>query len=254
MTPLPDCQEIERPFRATPLESLATAENLTVSPTTRVAVAGDTVTDATATGAEEATVRAAEPIFPSLVAEILTLPGATAVTRPAFETVAIAVFAEVQLMTRLVSTAPFASRVTAESCADAPTCRLIASGETVTEDTGTGAGALTLTEADAVFPSLVAVIAAVPGERAETSPLLDTDAIPGLPVCQVTTRPVREFPLESNTETGACAVCPTVIVAGLTATTRLAIGVGTGGRTVIPALPKMPSLALLIVASPARSP
>jgi hypothetical protein len=79
-------------------------------------------------------------------------------------------------------------------------------GDTETEATGTEAGALTLNVADAVFPSLVAVIIALPGERAETSPLLATVATLGLPLCHVTTRPLKVFPAESSNDAVARAV------------------------------------------------
>jgi hypothetical protein len=126
-----------------------------------------------------------------------TLPAATAVTSPDPETVAIPVFPELQLIARPLSTLLLASRVTADSCADAPTCRLALAGETDTDATGIGAGALTLRDAEAVFPSLAALIAAVPGATAEISPLPDIVATLVLPLCQATARPVRGFPLES---------------------------------------------------------
>jgi hypothetical protein len=119
------------------------------------------------------------------------------VTSPEVDTVAIPVFPELQLIARPVSTLLLASRVTAESCTVPPTWRLADAGETDTVATGIGAGALTVREAEAVFPSLAALIAAVPGATAEISPLPDIVATLGLPLCQVTARPVRVVPLES---------------------------------------------------------
>jgi hypothetical protein len=143
------------------------------------------------------TVIADEEVLPSLEAVIVAEPAATAVASPDPDTVAIPLLLELQLITRPVSTLLLASRVTAESCTVPPICRLAVAGDTDIDATGIGAGALTLKDAEALFPSLEAVIAAVPGATAEISPLLDTVATFGLPLCQVTVRPVRAFPLES---------------------------------------------------------
>jgi hypothetical protein len=70
-------------------------------------------------------------------------------------------------------------------------------GETETAVTGIGEGALTLSDAEAVLPSLEARIAAVPGATAEMSPVPDTVAMLGLTLSHVTVRSVRGFPLES---------------------------------------------------------
>src|SRR2546426_637089 len=75
-----------RPVSTLPLASLVVAINFTVCPTCTVAVAGDTVTEATGTGL---TVMAAVPLWPSLVAVMMTgPPTATPVTRPLPFTVA----------------------------------------------------------------------------------------------------------------------------------------------------------------------
>jgi hypothetical protein len=71
------------------------------------------------------------------------VPAATAVTRPDAETVAIPMLAEAQLITRPERALVFASRVTAESCAVAPICTVDVAGDTDTDATGIGAGALT---------------------------------------------------------------------------------------------------------------
>ena len=74
----------------------------------------DTLTDATGTFV---TVIPAEPVCPSLVAMMLAVPAATAVTRPVFaSTVATAVFELLQLIWRPVNTLLFASRVVAVAC------------------------------------------------------------------------------------------------------------------------------------------
>jgi hypothetical protein len=58
---------------------------------------------------------AAVPVLVSLVAVIVALPAAIAVTRPDAETVLMLVLLEFQLITRPVSTLLLASRVVAES-------------------------------------------------------------------------------------------------------------------------------------------
>src|SRR5215472_499904 len=123
-----------------------------------VAVAGVTVTLATgSTGV--VTVIEAVPVFPPLVAEIVTEPAATAVTRPVLDTVATLVFDELQVMVRPVSGLPLASLGVAVSWAVWPTVRLDDVGETETEATGTR---VTVIAAVPVFPSLVAEIVAEP--------------------------------------------------------------------------------------------
>jgi hypothetical protein len=140
-------QLITRPVRTLLLASLVTADSCTVPPTWRLDVAGDTNTDATGTGAGALTLIAAEAVCPSLEAVMDALPAATAVTSPEPETVAIPVLPEPQLITRPVSTLLFASRVTAESCAAPPTWRVDVGGDTDTDATGIGAGALTIRDA-----------------------------------------------------------------------------------------------------------
>ena len=89
-------------------------------------------------------------------------------------------FALDQETIRPVRTLLFASRVVAESCTVPAICSVDEGGETVTVATAIGAGALTLSVADADLPSLEAEMAAVPAAIAETSPLLDTVATPEL--------------------------------------------------------------------------
>ena len=77
------------------------------------------------------------------------------------------------------------------------------------EPDGGGGTACTLTEALPVLVSLVAVICAVPGTSDVTSPVLEfTDAIAGLALDQVTTRPVNTLPLASRSVADNCRVPP----------------------------------------------
>jgi hypothetical protein len=94
------------------LASRVTAESCTVPPTTRVAVAGDTETDATGTGVVVVTERGAVPVAPSLEAVIRVAPAVRAVTMPEVEsTDAMLAFALDHLTTRPVSTLLVESRV-----------------------------------------------------------------------------------------------------------------------------------------------
>jgi hypothetical protein len=159
------------------------------------------VTDATGTGAGAVTVIAEVPVLVSLVAVIVALPAAIAVTRPDAETVLMLVLLELQVTTRPVSTLLLASRVTAESCCVPPTWRLALEGETDTDATAAGAAALTLIVATALLPSLVTVIWVVPALTAVTRPSELTDAIAGFALEDVTTRPVNTLLLASNADT-----------------------------------------------------
>ena len=116
-----------------------------------------------------ATVIVDVPVLPSLVAVTCTLPATSAVTRPDAETPAMLVLAELQVMTRPVSTLLLASRVTAESCWVAPICTLALDGETVTDATGAGAGAVTVMGSVPLLVSLEAVIIALPAALAAVS-------------------------------------------------------------------------------------
>jgi hypothetical protein len=155
----------------------------------------ETDTEATGTGAGALTVTVDEAVCPSLEAVIDTFPAARAVTSPKLEAVAIPGLAEVQLITRPVRTLLLASRVTADSCTVPPTCRLAVPGETVTDATGMGAGALTAKADEAVFPSLEAAIIAVPAASAVTSPVGATVATLVLALCQVMVRPMIAVPV-----------------------------------------------------------
>jgi hypothetical protein len=149
---------------------------------------------------------AVEPVCPSLDAVIETLPAATAVTSPEPETLAIAEFPELQPITRPVSTLLLASRVTADSCTDAPTCRPALAGETDTDATGIGGAALTLRAEEALIPPLEAEIIAVPGASPVMSPVAATAATFEFELCQVMARPRIGVPLESMSVAVAWAV------------------------------------------------
>jgi hypothetical protein len=160
-------------------------------------------------GGAEVTVSAAEPLFPSLVAVICAEPTATAVTSPVPETVATAVLFDAQVTVRPVSVAPFASFSVATACVDWPGETDEAPNDTVTDATGAGGGgaaAVTLSVAEPVWPSLVAMIPAVPTTRPLARPSAVTDATVELADDHVTVRPLSVFPLESFVTATACVL------------------------------------------------
>lgn len=196
------------------------------------------------------TVTVAVPLCPSLVAVIVTVPAATAVTTPEVVTVAIFASPVDQVTTRPDSVFPLASRVVAVSVADEPIAICDDAGVTTTDATGAGAGAFTVICALPVFPSLVAVIVAVPAAFAVTTPLVLTVAVCGALDAHTMLRPASVFPFASYVIAVSVIVPPTVSVpeVGATATDATAIGV-----TVTVALALFPSLVAEMVALPAAS-
>jgi hypothetical protein len=158
-------------------------------------VLGASATVTLATGAT-VTVIDDVPDFPSLVAVTVAVPAATAVATPSASTVATAVLLELHATTRPFSVAPPASLVTAVNCCAGvmPRTSVADDGLTVTVATGT---AVAVSCALPVFPSLVAMMFAVPGATAVTTPLAETVAADVLSEVQLTVRPVRMLPLAS---------------------------------------------------------
>jgi hypothetical protein len=85
------------------------AASCTVAPTATVAGEGVTATLATGAGAGAETVITALPLTPSAVALIVAVPAATAVTTPAWVTVATAGSLDCQVKVRPGRSAPDAS-------------------------------------------------------------------------------------------------------------------------------------------------
>src|SRR3989441_339168 len=121
-----------RPFSGLPFASFGVAVSWIVPPVGMLADAGVTATDATGTFA---TVTAAVPLFPSLVAVMVAEPGATAVTSPLGLAVATPVLLLPQVTTRPLNGLPFASFGVAASCALCPTCSASVVGVTSTDAT-----------------------------------------------------------------------------------------------------------------------
>ena len=201
------------------------------------------------------TVTVAVPVLPSLVAVIVALPGATPVTTPVEgETVAIFVALELHVTVRPVSTFPAASLIVAVYVVVWPTGTLAVDGVTVTVATGTS---VTVTVAVPLFPSLVAVIVAVPAADPVTTPLVEvpeTVAIMGLLVLQETARPVSTLPLASFIVAVSVVVCPTLTVAVDGEIVTVVTGVSGAVVTVTVAVPLLPSLLAVIVTVPAATP
>src|SRR5438876_539725 len=111
-----------------------------------------------------------------------------------------------------------------------------------------------------LFPSLVAVIVAVPAADPVTSPLALTVATPAALVPHAIVRPVSTFPLASFRLAVSCTVAPTGTLADAGLTTTDATGAGGGGgfptrRSTDPgAVPLFPSLVAVMVAVPAATP
>src|SRR5205809_597095 len=121
-------------------------------------------------------------------------------------------------------------------------------GVIVTEATGTD---VTVIVEGPLFPSLVAVIVAVPAALPVTSPLALTVATAVFVLPPLTVRPDNGLPLASFEVAVSCTVWPTCTdaVPGLTVTDATGTVL-----TVIVAVPLCPSLVAVIVAAPAVTP
>lgn len=148
------------------------------------------MTDATGIGV---TVMSDVPLLPSLVAVIVAVPLATAVTNPLEETVARVRSLDDHVTVRPVRTTLLASvRVVVSWCVK-PTVSVADEGFTTTDATGI----VTVIEAVPVLVSLVAVMVVVPPPTAVTKPLAFTVATPGMLEDHVTVLPARTLPFAS---------------------------------------------------------
>lgn len=133
-------------------------------------------------------------LFPSLVAVIDAEPTATPVTNPVAETDATVAALLDHVTVRPVRMLPAESFVVAVSWTFVPTRSVATVGAIVTEATGT---TVTVIADVPLCPSLIAVIVAEPAETAETRPVAETVATPGVLLDHVTVRPVRTLLAES---------------------------------------------------------
>jgi hypothetical protein len=122
---------------------------------------------------------------------MLAVPVATPVTTPVAPTVATAVLSDDHVIDLPTTTFPLVSFVVAVACVVLPTPTVEEASDTVTDPT---AVETTVTAADPLRPSLVAVMLADPGLTALTNPALLTIATRVLSDNQVTARPVRTCP------------------------------------------------------------
>src|SRR2546422_328879 len=164
--------------------------------------AGLTSTDATGTAF---TVTAELPLFPSLVAVMVTgPPAALPVTRPFASTVARLASLVTHVMVRPVSALPAASFGVAVSCSVVPTTTLAGGGVT---STGATVVRSTVTADLPLLPSLVAVtVTGPPAVLPVTRPFTSTVATVALLVVHVTVRPGSGVPAASFGVAVSCTV------------------------------------------------
>src|SRR3989442_1416844 len=103
-------------------------------------------------------------------------------------------------------------------------------------------GAVTVTLAEPLLPSLVAVITAGPALSPLTSPFPSTVAATALSEVQSTVRPLNTLPFASRRVAVSCTVCPTatLAVAGVTVTDST-FASSTTAATPAPPLPPPPA-------------
>jgi hypothetical protein len=209
-----------------------------VAPTVSEDEARDTATLATGT---TVTVTVADPPLPSLVAVMVLVPAARAVTRPAALIDATLVVPDVQTIDRPVRTLLFASLRMAVAWVVPPT---VSDGEAIdTVIVATGARA-TVTVAEPVLPSLVAVMVLVPAARAVTTPSELTDATLLVPELHAMGRPVRTLLFASLSVAVAWVVAPTVMDEEARETATLATGTLLTVRAAEPLCPSLVAVML----------
>src|SRR5207247_318109 len=217
------CHVTTRPLSGLPVASLGVAVSWTVPFTCTLAVGGATST--VATGAEAETVTAAVPLFPSLVAVMVTGPPTVfPVTIPPAFTSATAASPVCHVTLRPVSGLPLASFSVAVSWT-VPFTRMVAvAGVTTTDATG---ASVTVTAAVPLLPSTVAMmVIGPPAAFPLTTPVPSTLAMVASPLCQVIVRPVSGLPFASFGVAVSWRVAPTgMLPVGCAASTD-----ETGGR------------------------
>src|SRR6266545_4786874 len=228
-----------------PRASLAMASKCCVSPRAlRVAVAGLTSTATTTCK----TPSVADPDTPAVVAVIVAVPLAIAVTRPvAGAAVATPGADDAQLKDWPRMALPFASLAVAVNCRVSPSASSVAvPGLTSIEVTS----CTTDSVAVPATPAAVAPIVTEPIASPVASPVWSTLAIAGTDEAHVNACPATERPFPSSATALNCCVSPSalnVAVAGLTTTDV------TTWLTVSVAAPETPPVVAVIVAGPFAS-
>jgi hypothetical protein len=193
-----DVHAMTRSVTTVPFVSLTVGVSVTVAVTRMPGVGGESTTPPTGTGV---TVTNVVPDLPSLVAVITTVPGVTPVTRPVGDTVATAGALVAQVTTRSETTLPFTSSTFALNwrvdlaTIDAP------GGRMLTDPTAT---LEIVSSADPLFPSLVAVIVALPAATAVTVPCAETVATAVFELDHATAGPVTTLPEASFSVAASC--------------------------------------------------
>lgn len=188
------------------------------------------------------------PFTPATVAVIVELPGWLPVTTPLEETVATPVLELDHDADCEASGLSAASESETLSCCVPPATRPIDPGVT---DTWLTAPAVTRIEADALFPSALAVIVTLPTFAATTTPLVLTVATLASEVDQPTERPVSALPLASAAWAVSCVLVPDASVEEPGVTERLAIA---AVETSTVAVSPTPLASAMIRAVPAPTP
>jgi len=216
-------QVMLRPLSVLPLASLSVAVSGVVLPTDTLAEAGETATEATGTSI---TVMVEVPLRLSHIAVMRAEPAATPFAMPLVLTVAAAVLSLDQVTGSPPSVLPPPSLAVAISCWPAPTGRLADAGETDTVATESGVTVpVTVMTETPVIPALLAVMVAVPGPTALTTPDLLTVATLVLSLDQLVGWPLTMLPEPSMAMAVSGTVPPTATEAagGLTVTEPMAL-------------------------------
>src|SRR5215213_5171878 len=174
---------------------------------------------------------------------MVAAPTANAVTTPLAETPATAASLDSHVTDRPTRTLPASSRRVGVKGTDWPTTSDCDSGETLTEPTG----ALTVTVAVELFPSMVARTAMPPAPTPVTTPASLTVAIASSADANTATRPGSTLPAASSAAAASAPVSPMArpSVDGVTRTEATG-----AGATCAVVLPLTPSLVALTIASP----
>ena len=207
-----------RPASGWPMESRTTAVACPDAATKRLGTASCTEIERAGTSDTETV---AEPVRPSLVAEIVAVPGAMAATAPVLLTDATLLSDDDQATARPVSASFSGPRTVAAALVFSPTSSAERPSATVTDTTGTGE---TVSVADAETPSTVARMLAVPMPSAETTPVAPTVATEGLLLLHDTVRPVSTSPPWLRATTLATVVCRGMSALASSVTTSEATG------------------------------
>ena len=194
------------------------------------------------------TVTDAVPLLPSLVAVMVALPFATAVTTPCDETAAAAGLELDHDTARPFSTLPAPSLSVAMSCVVCPTDIESGLGVSVTVAT---AACETVIVAPPLLPSAVAAIVAVPAPTADAMPFASTVATAALLVLHVTARPASGFCAASYATAESCVRTPGAASTCGGVTTMLVTGVFS---TVIIAIPDVPFTLAATCVDPSATP